>query len=57
MTVSELIEELQKIPQDYIIEVFDEANGKVYPVTMFVGEPSFKSAVIHVNPIVEVDDE
>lgn len=57
MTVSELIGELQKIPQDYIIEVFDEVNGKVYPVTMFVGEPSFKSAVIHVNPIVEVDDE
>jgi hypothetical protein len=57
MTVSELIDELKKIPQDFIIEVFDEANGKVYPVTMFECEPTFNTAVIHVNPVVEVDDE
>ena len=57
MTVSELIDELKKIPQDFIIEVFDEANGKVYPVTMFECEPTFSTAVIHVNPVVEVDDE
>ena len=57
MTVSELIDELKKIPQDFIIEVFDEVNEKVYPVIMFESEPIFNTAVIHVNPVVEVDDE
>ena len=57
MTVSELIAELQKLPLDYTIEVFDEANEKVYPVIMFEGEPTFNTAVIHVNPLVEVEDE
>jgi hypothetical protein len=57
MTVSELINVLQKLPLDYTIEVFDEVNEKVYPVIMFESEPTFSTAVIHVNPVVEVDDE
>jgi hypothetical protein len=57
MTVSELINVLQKLPLDYTIEVFDEVNEKVYPVIMFESEPTFNTAVIHVNPVVEVDDE
>jgi hypothetical protein len=57
MTVSELINVLQKLPLDYTIEVFDEVNEKVYPVIMFESEPTFSTAVIHVNPVVEVADE
>jgi len=57
MTVSELINVLQKLPLDYTIEVFDEVNEKVYPVIMFESEPIFNTAVIYVNPVVEVEDK
>jgi hypothetical protein len=57
MTVLELMELLKQMPQHLVVEVFDDANGIVYPLQFVDEDLSFGTAIITVNPTKEEDNE